>query len=292
MPRIAQIIGDVLERLKSSDINNLQRLYGADVGYEDSDSVWRTATSGFTFIVAGARMTEKVAGKLGLSLEDVRTWPDGRKFLAVPLMINNDGQVQVPKALAKRKDWFLMVKVVTKTACDKKGNPFYVCGLSNNGRDLYQIDSENGDGTRSHSIAYYLTYGQMKQCRPGTEGKPVKIRPMNLIHLFRDRDEPGRIRANVQRLMVLRDLKGGLLRYKLEISHLERFDVYEKDPEDGHGLRILPDDIRYGLTGQFDWMVTAVRNTYKVLTGKVEIPLFADQHDPAVDALIAAIFED
>lgn len=308
MPTLKEIVGN-LATLTRFQISNVQRLFqgfvrdGAQWEPKAEDfNWWPAGFADFTTIEIGSRMPLAVAQELDLVVNDVRPWPDGREYLAVPLPFlppkdekkDVGGQIAVPPVLGKRRNWFPLIKVVTRTACDRKSRmPFYTCCLSNDGEHLYKTDSERPDGTRSHSIAYYLTYGQMAHCKQGTEGNPVKIRPMFLIHMMRDKDDVGRIRVVVQKLMLLRGIsRSGNLRYRLTLTRVCGFTVSEKDPGDGHGLRLLPSDILYGLTGEHEWLAPAVRESYGVLSGKVEIPLFADQYDPLVSNLFAAIFSN
>lgn len=294
MPSIGQIIGEKVQALlKNSVKTNLEKLFPGKE-FTEEDFIWEPSFSGLTHFEVGIRLTRAVAEELGLNTsEDCRKWPDGREYLSVPLPIDQNGQISIPKSLAKRDDWFILVKVITRTAFPKKGNgsrAFYTCCLTGDGKQLYQIDSQRDDGTRTHSVAYYKRYGQMSWCQLGTEENSVKIRPMNLVHLVRDKEHPEQIRIVVHRLMVLRKDKRSGWQYKLELSHLCQFTVEEQDPGDGHGLRIMPRDIREGLTGQFDWLTSAVRESYRVLTGTIELPLYADQFDPAVNQLFQAIF--
>lgn len=292
MSTINEIIGkDLAQVLKDSVKSNLEKLFPGKQ-FKDNDFIWATSFSGLTHIEVGLRLTMKVAEELELDTKDVREWPDGRSYLAVPLPIDQDGQISIPVALAKRDDWFILVKVVTRTATGKKGT-FYTCCLSKDGKGLYKVDTNHNDGKRTHSIAYYKVYGQMMTCTPDTEENQVLIRPMNLIHLMRDKDSSKRIQVVIQKMMVLRrkDQKAGW-QYKLSLTLSAQFAVTEKDSEDEHGIRIMPGDVRQALTdaGGLDWMLTAVRDTYRVLCGETTLPVFADQFDPKVIDLFTAIF--
>jgi len=290
MPTIGEIIsGRVRQTLSGLAKSNFARLYGR--GYKPDEDVWQPSFGGLTHVEVGVRLTVPVAEDLGLQLDDVRTWPDGRRFLAVPLGIAKDGTVQVPASLLFRDDWFVMLKVVTCTAFDKKQNrPFYACCLSPDGRKLYAIDASRTAGVRTHSVAYYKTYAQMCQCTAGTESKPVPVRPMNLIHILKAKDNDRLFRVVIQRLMVLRRKDARGWSYRLQLTPLKSFSVQEKGHDDQHGPRLFPADIARGLTGEFSWIATAVRDTYRVLNGD-PLPVFADRFDPVVERLIGAIWQ-
>jgi len=306
MPSVSNILG--IETPGGVEMSNLLKLLeGFIIGgqpWQPSEDDFNLSSFGsdFTHIEVGARMTKEAAESLKLDATKSRHWPDGRDYIAVPLPFfpaekgKPSGRIVVPPALAKRRDWFPLVKFVTATPCDRKsGAPFYLCCVAG-GKPLKLDDvdasaKQRGDGTRSHSVAFYLTHGQAPNCRPGREDEDRPIYPKYLIHIWRSRDDDSRFSVSIQQLTLLRQIENDRVRYVLDLKFLCSFTVQEKDPNDGHGLRVLPADLRQGLTGQWEGQFTdIVRNSFQVMSGKIKLPLYADRYDSAEATLMAAIF--